>query len=224
MLLCPAAVPVQVVPAGMLTLTGCIRKLASVRCSRGRGDRTYEVTVDIDGTLHQRTAEERASVLARHGAIRVHVAAVAGDLDGDLSLGALRELAGSSSVDDGFERTSTVRSDDVEDTADGPICSTDLRKGVAGESHCLGQHGDCVLALAFGMAKTIGGNLGRAKDGSVDLSDTVGAGAGDDTALDTETSGIATSVTGQNGDLAVGGNKGRSREGSNEDAGVHHDD
>lgn len=74
---------------------------------------------------------------------------------------------------------------------------------------------------AVGSSTSI--SLVALEDGGIRLGDLVLASTGDHTTLDTQSSGVATSVTSRDCDLAMGGDERGGGEGDEEDLGEHFD-
>lgn len=204
-----------------------------------------EVDVDVGGALADdaRTLEE----VAHHGLLGDAlgaVAVVARDVRGGGQEGAVRELTGAGGVDNSLDWAAAVRGHGQPGAVDGVA---DLGQGAAGEGHGGGKHGGLDLAGAGGLAEAVGLDLGATEDGGVDLSlllevsiysergcmivETeegrlnaylgVGASTRDNGALDSQTSTVATSVTSDYCNLAVGSDEGRGGESEEEDLGEH---
>jgi hypothetical protein len=122
------------------------------------------------------------------------VAVLAWDLGGHLELLAGGESTSSGGVDDGGVWAGSVSGDNVESTGDGAPWG-DLGNGAAGLSYNSGHAGEGVGA-SLGLSESIGGGGLGVEDGGVDFGLLVGSGTWDDGALDTESSGVSTSITG----------------------------
>lgn len=122
--------------------------------------------------------------------------ASAGDIAGDLCADGLAEEHGGVGVNEGLERTAAVVGDNVEDTRD-RATAADLGQGVTTLLHRVLDIFDLVVAVtrdtALGEANVIVGlDVLGPKDGGLDFGDGVGTLAGDDTALDSQGSSVAT--------------------------------
>lgn len=124
-----------------------------------------------------------------------NVAILSGDLSRHVRLLALRECSCSTGVDHSLEWASTICGDNVHGAAD-RAARRHLREGRAGLRCNLVHHIHRVLALAFGLAQAIGGDVGLLEDGGVFLSLAVGTGAWDHATLDTESGSVATCIAG----------------------------
>lgn len=185
----------------------------------GNGEGDGEVHVDVGGTLGDDTgALEHGADVALLGDGARALAGGAVNVLGGLEHGTGGEGTLASGVDDGLDGTAAIGGDDVEGTGDGVA---DLGQGAARLVHGAGDHSGVDLAGAGGLAEAVGLDVGLAEDGGVDLSDLVLARAGNDGALDGESSAVAASVTGDDCDLAVGGNEGGGCESEDEDLGEH---
>lgn len=133
---------------------------------------TYEVHVNVGSTLlndaHGTLPE--GTLAARNLAIGPDVTVLAGNLLSDRELSALGERAGTGGVENGAERTGTVGGDDVEGTRDAAASGGDLRQGVAGQSHGLGDIGSLDLATTSGLAHAVGHDVLALEDSGVELS------------------------------------------------------
>ena len=71
----------------------------------------------------------------------------------------------------------------------------DLGKSGTGLGHD-GAHASQGVGTSLGLSETISGSSLRVEDSGINLSFLVGSCAWDDTSLDTESSGVSTSITG----------------------------
>jgi hypothetical protein len=176
------------------------------------------VLVDVGGTLHDADRLQSASPSTLLGLL--DVALGARDLSRDRHLGPCG--ASAVGVDHSGVWTSAVGRDNVHGAGDGAALGRDLRKHGAGLGHgLLGASLDVVVTGTLGAATAVGGV--SLEDGGVRLSDLVLARAGDDTALDAESSAVAASVTSGDSDLAVGEDDRGGCESNEEDLGEHLD-
>jgi hypothetical protein len=141
-------------------------------------------------------------------------------LRGSLEHGSGGESTGSGGIQNSLKGTGTIGGDDVEGAGDGATIGH-LRQSAARLGHGGSQVADSVLATSIGLTKSIGLNVGLAKDSGIELSLLVGAGAGNDGTHDSQSSAVATSVTSDDSDLAVSDNKGRGCQSQNDDLGEH---
>jgi hypothetical protein len=150
------------------------------------------VLVNVAGTLDDSHVDERAH---HDGALLGCGDVTLGTwhLSSDLGLSTLREGTGSSGVDDGGVRASSVSGDDVDGSAEGSSIG-DLRKGAAGLGHD-GSHVSHGVGTSTGLSETIGGGVLAVEDGGVDLSDLVLSWAWNNATLDTKTSGVSSGIT-----------------------------
>jgi len=150
------------------------------------------VLVDVGSTLDDTHVDEHAgneAALLGGG----DVAFGAWNLLSDFELSAGGEGTGSSGVADGSVRTGSVSGDDVDGSGEGAAGGS-LGKGAAGLGHD-GAHAREGVSASLGLSESIGcGSLGG-EDGGVDFGLLVGSGTWDDASLDTETSGVSTSIT-----------------------------
>lgn len=211
------------VVVGNLDKAGVGLAVDGARAGSASGDAEgdLEVHVDVGGARRdQAAALEQVAEVALLGDALGAVAVVAGDVGGRGELSAAGELTRARGVDDGADGPTAVGGDDVEGGAE---VGGDLGQGGAGQGHGLREVVDLVLAAARGRAQAVGGQLGRAEDGGVDLGLGVGARAWHDGALDAERGAVATGVTDDSGDLAVGGDEGRGGEREDKSLGEHLD-
>ena len=171
-------------------------RLASDRTGAGHASRhgglEWVVLIDVGGTLHETHLDEHAG----HEAALIgcgDVTSCTWDLLGDSHLCASRESTCSSRITDGSIWASSIGGDDVDSSRDRSSVG-DLREGGSGLSHDGGHAGEGVGA-SLGLSETISGGLLAVEDGGVDFSLLVGSSTRDDTSLDTETSGVSTSIT-----------------------------
>ena len=151
----------------------------------------WVVLVDVGGTLHETHLDKHArNETALLGGSDVALGTWHLLCDGHL--GASGESSSSGGVADGGVWASSIGGDDVDSTRDGSSIRN-LRKGGAGLSHDGGHAGEGVRA-SLGLSETIGGSLLAVEDGGVDFGLLVGSSTWDDTSLDTETSGVPTSI------------------------------
>jgi hypothetical protein len=153
-------------------------------------------------------------------AVGLDVALVARHILHDCGLDTCRECAGTSGVDHGGDGTGTVSGNDVEGTGD-HAAVRDLRERVAALSHSACDHGNGVLALTLSFAESIGGDVGLSEDSCVGLGDLVPAWARNDAALNANGGTVASSVTLDYGDLAVGRDEGGGHGGEDESGETH---
>lgn len=185
------------------------------------GGGEWVVLVDICGTLDDAHGDESAHVegsLLGGG----DVAVFAWHLGGHLELLAGGESTGSGGVDDGGVWASSVSGDDVESSGDGATWG-DLGNGAAGLSYNSGHAGESVGA-SLGLSESVRGGLLGGKDGGVDFGLLVGSGTWDDATLNTESSGVSTSITGNNCDLSVGSDERGCCKSNEEEFGEHLED
>jgi hypothetical protein len=193
------------------------------------------VLVDVGGTLHETHADKHAgneTALLGSGDVTFG----SWDLLGDGHLGTGRESTSPSRIADGGVWASSVSGDDVDSSGD-RTSIRNLRKGGAGLSHDSGHSGEGVGA-SLGLSETVSGGLLAIEDGGVDFGLLVGSSTWDDTSLDTETSGVSTSITSLSSvskferwrrmkaahhdcDLAMGGNERRGCKNDEENLGQH---
>lgn len=100
---------------------------------------------------------------------------------------------------------------------------TDLRESTTREGHGVGDVGELVVSCTILSVSNIviGRDILAPKDGGVDFSHGVGAGARNDRAFDAKRSTVAAEVSSDNGDFTVGGDEGRSCESDEENLRVH---
>jgi hypothetical protein len=122
------------------------------------------------------------------------VAVLAWNLGGHLELLAGGESTSSGGVDDGGVWAGSVSGDDVKSAGDGATWG-DLGNGAAGLSYNSGHAGEGVGA-SLGLSESVRGSGLGVEDGGVDFGLLVGSGTWDDGTLDTESSGVSTSITG----------------------------
>lgn len=127
---------------------------------------------------------------------RRNVAAPPGHLRGDLCLLSRGERPGRTGVHHGLERARTIGGHDVHGPADGTARGGHLGHGRARLRRDTLHHVQGVLALAFGLAQAVGGDVRPLEYGSIQLGLAVRAGAGNDAALNAEGGGVATCITG----------------------------
>jgi hypothetical protein len=157
------------------------------------GGSEWVVLVDVCGTLDDSHGDESAHV---EGSLLggSDVAVLAWDLSGHHELLAGGESTGSGGVDDGGVWAGSVSSDNVESTGDGATWG-DLGNGAAGLSYNCGHAGEGV-GSGLGLSESVRGGSLRGEDSGIDFSLLVGSGTWDDPTLDTESSGVSTSITG----------------------------
>lgn len=185
------------------------------------GDLDGVVLVDVGGTLDNAEVDESAgdeTALLGGGDVTLGAWHLSLNLEG-LALG---EGTGAGGVEDGRVWSSSVSGDDVNCTGEGAAGWGDLGEGVAGEGHDLSHisHG---VGTSLGLSESIRGSSLGLEDGGVDLSLLVGSCTWDDGTLDTETGGVSTSITLDDGDLSVGGDERGSCKSNEEDLGEHLD-
>lgn len=182
----------------------------------GDAEGDVEVLVDVGGTLGDQAGALKDAAddgaLASNGVGAVTL--VTGNVGGVGQGGTGSELAGGAGVEHGLDGTAAIGGHDVEGGVDGV---GDLGKSGAGLDHCLGDIGDSVVAVVGSLAEAIGGDLGALEDSGVNLSLGVGAGTGDDGALNTNGGTVATGVTDDCGDLSVSSDERRSSQEGDED-------
>lgn len=157
---------------------------------------THVVRVDVQGTLGESQVPHGPSHEVVAQGSGCNVTTPTRDLRRDIGLRAGGECASSTGIDHGLEWARTIGGDNVHGSADRAARGRHLREGRAGLCRDLVHHVDGVLALALGLAQAIGRDVGLLENSSVRLSLAVGAGTGNDTALDAESSGVAACVTG----------------------------
>lgn len=182
----------------------------------GDAEGDVEVLVDVGGTLGDQAgalkdaADDGALAGNGVGAVTLVSSNVGGVGEGSAG----SELAGGASVEHGLDGTAAIGGDDVEGGVDGV---GDLGKSGAGLDHGLGDISDSIVAVVGGLAETVGGDLGALEDGGVDLGLGVGAGTGNDAALNTNGGTVATGVSDHCGDLSVSSDERRSSQEGDED-------
>lgn len=165
---------------------------SGARSASGHGGSEWVVLVDVRGTLDDAHVDEHAgdkSALLRSG----DVAFGTWDLLGDGHLLAGGEGTGSGRVDYSGVWASSVSGDNMDCARDGSS-TRDLRKSGSGLCDDCGHAGEGVWA-SLSLSETISGGCLAVEDGGVDFGLLIGSGAWDDSSLNTETSGVSTSVT-----------------------------
>jgi hypothetical protein len=166
-----------------------------------------------------------------------NVTVLAWDLLGDGELGTGREGTSAGGVENSGVWASSVSGDDVHGSGDGSTWA-DLSQGGSGLGHDRGHAGESVGA-SLGLSEAVGHGVLACEDGGIDFGLLVGTGTWDDSSLDTETSGVSTSITSliclldvlkwkgmvektyHDCDLAMGGDQRRCYKSKDEELGEH---